>query len=494
MANFSLRTRLVVSTLVLTTLLAGYAQSAQALPIKLGALCLQSGKLSTIASGKVICTKVGSKLVWKKYTKIITESKVNTTLAPLISIPLTIDPNSDTPIDTNPTQNSTPSSQSTTLPDSDRPVALITSLNSTTKPAPGRSCPDPLNRASFNNEVLICSAGVWTRQLGVRLKTTTTNYSSITSKLIKNEKGIETALLKDWANWRTKKLFDLTTSIDITLQPGYSQDWAEITKDTINYTASVLNANALKLAQKPYWSYVETEEGRVSEYNSFAKTSSCKPPYNAISSSLITIYCATADIGSGGARIGKPNQSMANGYRLNNQDKKNLTFAVSHDLAIFYVVQAQYGDVAYTGNKSQIPAWIREGSAQLIATLVTNDLKNSSKSYLDIPQKDQWIGPKPDSICSKDLQDAEGKDKIMPDQCSQSMNFYAVSLLAANHGGIQSLFDFFKLYGENADWANDFQQVFKISREDFYQEWWTYLGIPINQWPDMLAPTPAERY
>ena len=492
MASFSTRTKFVVTTLSLTTLMVSYTQPAQALQVKYGAKCSKSGKISTIASGKLICTKVGSKLLWKKYTKISSETKVNTKLNPLTSNPIKAEPTLNVVVESAPS--SAPSSRTSTLPILDKPIALIASSNSTTNPAPGRFCLDQFNRVSFNNEVLICLNGVWARQLGLRLNTKTSTYAQVNSKLIKSEKDIETALLKDWANWRNKKVLDLEPSMDVILQAGYSQDWAEVTKSTINYTSSVLNANSLKLVQKPHWVYTESEEERAQEYNTFMKNSSCKTNYVPNSTSFITMYCATADIGSGGVRIGKPNQSMVNGYKLTPRDKTILTYAVSHDLAIFYIVQTQYKDVAYTGAMSQIPAWIREGTAQLIGSLITNDLINYSKSYVDLPQKDQWVGPKPESICSRDLQDAEGKDKIMPDNCSQAMHLYAVSLLAANHGGIQALFDFFKLYGDNSDWVSDFQKTFNITREEFYQEWWTYLGVPINQWPDMLAPTPPENY
>jgi hypothetical protein len=99
---------------------------------------------------------------------------------------------------------------------------------------------------------------------------------------------------------------------------------------------------------------------------------------------------------------------VANNYRLTQKDTRLLTYFVAHDMAIFYVVQTQYADVAYTGNKYQIPAWIREGSAQLIGLLATNDLRNAGKSYVDLKEEDAFVGPKPESICSKDLQDAEG--------------------------------------------------------------------------------------
>ncbi len=56
------------------------------------------------------------------------------------------------------------------------------------------------------------------------------------------------------------------------------------------------------------------------------------------------------------------------------------------------------------------------------------------------------------------------------------------------------LLKFFRLYGLSNNWVNDFQESFGISREDFYKEWWAYLGIPQSDWPDLQPPTPPERY
>ena len=363
---------------------------------------------------------------------------------------------------------------------------------SSTSPAPGRFCTSENSQSAFGNEYLVCTKGVWARKLGFRIAATKTPVATYTPKYGKvTEKEIEKSLLANWAQWTKKKIAN-TPKMTIILQEGYSKDWADVTKEVITYTSNVLDGNGLKLVQVPYWIFGETEEFRIKTFNEFAKTASCNPPYMANSEEAI--YCATADIGSGGLRISKPGMPVANNYRLTQKDTRLLTYFVAHDMAIFYVVQTQYADVAYTGNKYQIPAWIREGSAQLIGLLATNDLRNAGKSYVDLKEEDAFVGPKPESICSKDLQDAEGKEKIMPDQCSQAMHLYAVSLLVAKFGGLEALFNFHRLYGLNDDWVNDFKQAFGISREDFYREWWAYLGIPQSDWPDLQPPTPPERY
>jgi hypothetical protein len=333
---------------------------------------------------------------------------------------------------------------------------------------------------------------VWGRKLGFRITPTTISVSTYTPKYGNvTEKELEKSILANWAEWKKKKIVN-TPKVTVVLQDGYSKDWEVVTREVTTYTSNVLDGNGLKLVQVPYWVYGENEAFRIAAFNEFAKTATCNPPY--IANSEEAIYCATADIGSGGLRIAKPGVPVANNYRLTEKDTRLLTYFVAHDTAIFYVVQTQYNDVAYTGNKYQIPAWIREGSAQLIGLLATNDLRNSGKSYVDLKGEAAFVGPKPESICSKDLQDAEGKEKIMPDHCSQAMHLYAVSLLVAKFGGLEALFRFHRLYGLNNDWVSDFKEAFGISREDFYREWWAYLGIPKSDWPDLQLPTPPERY
>ena len=71
---------------------------------------------------------------------------------------------------------------------------------------------------------------------------------------------------------------------------------------------------------------------------------------------------------------------------------------------------------------------------------------------------------------------------------ASSQNFYGVELLVARHGGFESLFKFVSLYGASDNWTESFRSAFGISREDFYTEWYEYLGIPIAERP---ALTPA---
>ena len=188
------------------------------------------------------------------------------------------------------------------------------------------------------------------------------------------------------------------------------------------------------------------------------------------------------------------NQKFGPGHKGSDTLKNVLVYMVGHDISTMYELQAQYGSLKYDGTKNQIPAWIREGSAQLIGLMVVNDLRNSGGSYVDLEGDSFFVGPKPESICSKDLQDAEGKEKIMPDQCSRAMHLYAVKLLVAKFGGLEALFKFHKLYGQTNDWVSAFKESFGITREDFYKEWWSYLGIPRSDWPDLQPPTAPERY
>jgi len=451
--------RKLTLSLLVFSILFGLTPLGNAATPKAGSSCVKLG-ITQNNSGKVFtCVKSGKKLVWNKG----------------VSTPTT-----PTPATPHPTFSPSP-----LQPNNPSEISI-------TSPAPGRFCPNEDSQSAFGNEYLVCTKGVWARKLGFRILATKTPASSYTPKYGKvTEKELEKSILANWAAWKKKKIVN-TPKVTVVLQDGYSKDWENVTREVITYTSNILDGNGLKLVQVPYWIFGETEEFRVKAFNDFAKTASCNPPYMANSEEAI--YCATADLGSGGLRISKPGMPVANNYKLTQKDITELTFFVAHDTGIFYVVQTQYGDVAYTGNKNQIPAWIREGSAQLIGLLVTNDLRNSGKSYVDLKGGDVFVGPKPESICSKDLQDAEGKEKIMPDRCSQAQHLYAVQLLVAKFGGLDALFKFHALYGLNDDWVKDFKECFGISREDFYKEWWAYLGIPQSDWPDIQPPTGPERY
>lgn len=489
---------------------------------KAGTSCPKAGLVQNFSNKKFTCIKVGNKLLWNKGITISNGKSI-----PKPTVSATANSSSKTeeldndgypknvpaPNRTCPNEGQTASlkdiylkcvsghwkietktSQSTPAP-SFTPMPLQPNNPkdlSSNSPAPGRFCLDSNSQSAYGNEYLVCKSGVWTRQLGYRIQTSKTPAVSYIPKNSKTtEREIENALLSNWAEWKKKKLKN-TPNMKIVVQDGYSKDWEEITRETITYVNNVLDGNGLKIVQTPQWLFGETEEFRVKNFNEYAPTSPCNPPYIPNQEELI--YCATFDMGSGGLRIGRPGFSVLNNYRLTTKDKKLLAFFVAHDMGIFYVVQTQYGDVAYTGKKNQIPAWIREGSAQIIGLLATNDLYNSGKSYIDLDAESLMVGPKPESICSKDLQDAEGREKIMPDSCSSSQHFYAVSLLVAKYGGLEALFKFHRLYGLNDDWVNDFKESFGITREDFYREWWSYLGIPQSAWPDLQPPTPPERY
>lgn len=517
--------RKAILSLLIFVVLFTLNPSGQASAPKSGSSCSKLGSTQNFAGKKFTCIKLGKKLVWNKGISTFTPTQpTNTKPTPTpsassggIGLDLDVDgypKNIPAPGRTCPDEGNISSYNNQTLncvkgfwvvgnvignTPSPKPSFSPSPLQpnnpseiSSTSPAPGRFCINENSQSAFGNEYLVCSKGVWARKLGFRISATSAPSSTYLPKYGKvTEKELEKTIQANWAEWKKKKIIN-TPKITIVLQEGYSKDWEEVTRETITYTSNVLDGNGLKLVQVPYWIYGETEEFRVKTFNEFAKTASCNPPYMANNEEAI--YCATADIGSGGLRISKPGTPVANGYRLTEKDIRLLTYFVAHDTAIFYVVQAQYGEVAYTGNKYQIPAWIREGSAQLIGLLSANDLRNSGNSYVDLKGEDVFVGPKPESICSKDLQDAEGKEKIMPGQCSQSMHLYAVSLLVAKFGGLEALFKFHRLYGLNNDWVNDFKESFGISREDFYREWWAYLGIQKSDWPDLQPATPPERY
>ncbi|MBU3642701.1 MAG: hypothetical protein FGM48_02050 [Candidatus Nanopelagicaceae bacterium] len=505
---------------LLSGLLLAVIPATASSPPKPGTTCSKIGQNQIYNGLKFTCIKSGKKLNWDKGVKILSpKTKFTPTPSPSPQSNLDLDSdgypkNVPAPGRTCPLNGGTAffgnqiltcindhwiytkNNNASTAPKpsfSPSPLQTTNPKEATnTSAAPGRFCINENSQSAFGNEYLLCIKGVWTRVLGYRISPSNPTVNSYQPKY-KNisEKELEKIILAKWAEWKKRKL-NKTAEMKIILQDGYTKDWEDVTRETIIYISNVLNGNGLKLVQIPYWVYGETEEFRIRAFNEFAKTASCNPPYMANNEEAI--YCATADIGSGGLRISKPGMPVANGYRLSQKDITILTYFVAHDMAIFYVVQTQYGDIAYTGNKYQIPAWIREGSAQLIGLMVANDLRNSGGSYLDLEGENVFVGPKPESICSKDLQDAEGKEKIMPDQCSQAMHLYAVKLLVAKFGGLEALFKFHKLYGQNNDWVTTFKECFGITREDFYKEWWSYLGITESQWPDLLPPTSPERY
>lgn len=302
-----------------------------------------------------------------------------------------------------------------------------------------------------------------------------------------SSQDIEKAVADSWAVWRTNKL-NATPKLLLKSQAGYSSDWQVVTKKAVTYLLNVLNGNGLKMVPTPFFAFGETEEFRAKAFKEYG----CKAPY--MKDMEMAIYCAAADIGSGGLRLGRPGEPMANGYKLTDQDIKLLTYIDLHEVAIFYEAQAQYGNVAYDGTKSQIPSWLREGTAQIVALLGANDLITPGGAYSEFKADGRTVGPKPEGLCDKDLQDYEGMDKHWSSNCTNSQNFYAVELLVAMHGGFDALYNFDILYGKNEDWTADFKKAFGISREEFYKEWYSYLGIPQTQWPTIRAPKPAEHY
>ena len=448
--------------------------------------CPTLNATTLILTQKYICAKSSDGLLWRRYSSTISQSSPTTPkVTPQPPSPST---SSTYRSASTPNINSTTSSLNTTTT-----APLNTTSAIDTSPAPGRFCLSEDSTSIFKNEYLICKKGLWNRNLGLRVNQSSIpkeTYIPVLPKMSELELG--RAVLTDWTKWRLNKLNN-NTDILFSAEEGYSKDWEDVTREVANYTRNVFDGNGLKLTQTPLFAMGDSEEFRASAFAQFYPTSSCKPPYVA-SATQEGMYCATAGIGSGGIKIGKPGLPVNNNYRLTKQDIDMLTFFIAHEIGTFYIVQTHYNDIPYTGNKPQIPAWIRQGTAHLIGVLITNDLRNSGKDYITQSGSNLFFGPKPSTICAKDLQDAEGKEKFMPDNCSQSMDFYAVSLLVAKFGGLQSLFKFFALYGASNDWASAFETSFGITREDFYREWWSYLGLPQTSWPEIQAPAPPERY
>lgn len=310
-----------------------------------------------------------------------------------------------------------------------------------------------------------------------------------TGQLLKTPSEVINKVSLSWAEFIKKANTDLVP-MKIELQSGLSKDWENSTRDSVIYLTRILRGNGLTLNQIPFFAYGETEEYKLQAY----LKSGCHAPY--MSNLKIAIYCGSSDIGSAAQRIGNqdPTFDPAQGYLLNPEESKILTYNVMHELTIFYELQAQYNTTPYDGTKDQIPSWLREGTAQLVATLAANDITSKESNYDIFLQNPKLIQPRMTSLCEKNLQDYEGLDKNWSSSCTHSQNLYAVELLVANHGGFPALFKFDKLFGKDASWGKDFLAAFNISREDFYTEWYEYLQIPVELRPELTPITPAQSY
>jgi hypothetical protein len=355
-------------------------------------------------------------------------------------------------------------------------ISLYAAPTSAASVKPGAPCPKVNATLNTGNIKLICKKNgknlIWAKII---------TYGS------NSQQAIDQAVADDWAKWRANKI-NGTPDIKFAVEQGYSDDWVNETKPLITYGMNVLNGNGLKLVPTPFFAFGDSEDFRKTTFDG----THCNAPY--MPNMEMVIYCASIDLGSGGLRLGRPGISMTDGYKLNEKDKGLLAFVNANELAIFYEAQAQYGDIAYNGLLNQIPAWIRAGLAQNVGVAIANDYINSSGSLNDFRMKYGVIGSRHYGLCDKDLQDYEGKNKQMSSWCTNSQNYFAVQLLIARHGGFRALFNFPKYLGDVFDWPADFKQAFGISREDFYNEWYNYLGLQPNQYPVIRAPTPAEHY
>ena len=188
---------------------------------------------------------------------------------------------------------------------------------------------------------------------------------------------------------------------------------------------------------------------------------------------------------------GNSADKFATGNKLSASQSNTLKFSIAHDVATMYELQAQYGSLKYDGTKNQIPAWIREGFVQLFAALAASESSVPKQNYSEFMTSAGLLEQFPRALCTKTLQDFESKDRNWGGFCTYSQNFYGVELLVARHGGLEALFNFVAQFGKSDDWPSSFKSAFGISREDFYVEWYDYLGIPKSDRPATKSAAPS---
>lgn len=282
-----------------------------------------------------------------------------------------------------------------------------------------------------------------------------------------------------WANWRGKSTSTYVPLKMIT-QPGFDANWQGATKPA-NLLISTFVGNGYKLLPEPISIFGDTEEWLAATGRPIA----CG---RSVPEQPMGIYCGHIQMGFAHFALNVSESEKFAGKTLTPIQINTVNYLVAHDVATMFELQAQYGDIAYNGSKNQIPAWIREGFVQLFAALAISDSNSQNLSYYDYFTSANLIDRFPTKLCVKTLQDFESKDRNWGGSCASSQNFYGVELLVARHGGFEALFKFVSLYGASDNWTESFRSAFGISREDFYTEWYEYLGIPIAERP---ALTPA---
>ena len=365
------------------------------------------------------------------------------------------------------------------------PVQAVT----TTAPKPGTLCKQlglkKLSRGIAYSCVKRGSKLVW--NTGTRVPAKPSPNAATGIALVSDE--IQRRITADWARWKSKGV-QYKGHPYIVIPPGHNSEWTKLIYDNTISLLGVMEGNGQKLVPNPSFIYSDDRDSLIPQIKSIGCISGLVTP-----APNLGIYCGRVQVGVTTFLLGAANASEFNqGQPIPESTKRRLLYYAMHDLALFVELQAQYGDIQYSGIKNQIPAWIREGAVQLIALLQLHDAMDSSGTYL---QNVQWgnglMDPLEAKPCARSLQDFEGKDRNWTPSCTYSQNFHAVSLLVANHGGLKALFTFAAEYGKNEqEWTTPFETAFGISREAFYSEWYDYLRIPVAERPTLTPPTPVQ--
>jgi len=291
-------------------------------------------------------------------------------------------------------------------------------------------------------------------------------------------------VLANWKSWLSKSATTYVPS-RVIAEPGYESNWTSASTKATNLLISTFEGNGQTLLQEPIAVLGDNKDWILKTGNTLScGTVDVQQP--------LGIYCGHIQLGYGYFIInGNSADKYAGGTALTPSQISTLKFMIAHDVATMYELQAQYGSLKYDGTKNQIPAWIREGFVQLFSALAVSETNSPKQTYVDFMTSSNLLDQFPKALCAKTLQDFESKDRNWGGFCTYSQNFYGVELLVARHGGLDALLNFVRLFGKSDDWPTSFKSAFGISREDFYTEWYDYLGIAKADRPALTPAAPT---
>ena len=302
--------------------------------------------------------------------------------------------------------------------------------------------------------------------------------------ILSQHEKVVTQVISDWKAWRSKSSTSFNP-IKIIVEPGYESNWSTGPTQVANLLIATLEGNGHTLLQEPIALLGDNKDWILNT----GKTLSCG---TVDLQQPLGIYCGHIQMGYGYFILnGNSADKFATGNKLSASQSNTLKFSIAHDVATMYELQAQYGSLKYDGTKNQIPAWIREGFVQLFAALAASESSNPKQNYSEFMTSTGLLEQFPRALCTKTLQDFESKDRNWGGFCTYSQNFYGVELLVARHGGLEALFNFVTLFGKTDDWPSSFKTAFGINREDFYAEWYDYLGIAKSDRPATKSAAPS---